>query len=99
MRHAEMLRRFQANEADYRAITKGSPEQEEKLGEGVDLLWSFHATIGHGKDEVGYRLVLKFGCERELTAARARRYAEVRDALDAWERNEGDWPLAKGVIP
>lgn len=77
------------------AVDSGCPPQTEWLNPRVSAVWraEFDATpfearirvMGHPYDQ---SLVDNLSTEALL------RVVEIRQALDAWNRNEGPWPMA-----
>lgn len=89
MRYAEMVVAIEELDRVEKAVFRDTIQQEE-FGE-VRLSWQPSWRDG----ALTYRF---FGGDvrlSEATPAAIDRYREIRLALEAWQRNEADWPMAR----
>lgn len=82
------LQRYHRAGEDFQALCP--PQTEMLTGE----LWVSWEPRTWPQNETGFtmRLHPQFG---DMPPASLRRLADIREALDAWRRNEAPWPLSK----
>lgn len=84
-------------------VDAGLPTQTEKHAGGYDLRWCYIEGDGSSRAWRAHLTASAPGIGNatlgNATVALIDRYREARQALDAWERNEGPWPLARTATP
>jgi hypothetical protein len=89
--HDRLLKAMKAARAAY---LECCPDQSEQLTETRSVSWSAKVSKD-GKTEF---YIGVYSCELDavdLTPAQLRRLADIKEAGERWERNEGPWPLAR----
>lgn len=95
MKRAEYKRLLEEKEAARKRFREACPDQVEHHG-AVWISWRADNSLPSGYQSSIEGENLEYGLVGLADGVGVLlRLVEIRDALEAWSRNEGDWPLAK----